>query len=84
MNKKAKLLKKLYTNPKDFTFNDTVSLLGFYKYVMDNKGRTSGSRIAFIKGNKRIYMHRPHPGNELKSYQIKELRKKLEEEKEND
>lgn len=38
----------------------------------DNKGRTSGSRVAFVhkETGTILRLHKPHPNNELKSYQI--------------
>ena len=34
----------------------------------------SGSRIVFELKGSRQYLHRPHPGQEAKKYQIEELR----------
>lgn len=45
-----------------------------------NKGKTSGSRVAFInKNNEKIELHKPHPENTLKLYQINILLNKLED-----
>lgn len=48
MGKKEKLIAKLKSNSKDFTFDDAESLLGYFTYVRDNKGRTRGSRVMFV------------------------------------
>lgn len=80
MSKKEKLLQKLKSNPKDFTFDEMQNLLesfGFQKY---EKGKTSGSRVKFIKGNIPIILHKPHPRKELLSYQIKQIIEILEKE----
>lgn len=54
-----------------------LNKLGFLEY---NKGRTSGSRVAFMnKNGMKIEMHKPHPKNVLKEYQINNLLKKLME-----
>ena len=48
--------------------------------VIDSQsGKTSGSRVAFIneKDKHIIRMHKPHPGNELKKYQIEQLIEEL-------
>jgi len=41
----------------------------------------SGSRVKFDNGNpdQKINLHKPHPGNGVKIYVIRELRKKLKE-----
>lgn len=80
MSKLEKEIKRLKSNPKDFTYDEAkriLNSLGFYEH---NKGRTSGSRVAFInKDNEKLELHKPHPSNVLKPYQIKILLKKLEE-----
>ena len=71
MSTKEKLLKRLLEYPKDFTYEEARSLLGGFGYVEVNKGKTSGSRIAFYceeKQVKRIMIHRPHPQPTLKKY----------------
>lgn len=72
MSKKDKLLNKLKSRPKDFTYQEAKTLLemlGFYEY---QKGKTSGSRMAFInlKNKLEIKIHKPHPENVLKPYQV--------------
>jgi len=45
-------------------------------------GKTSGSRVSFIREGRRIIvMHKPHPRKELLSYQVKQLITNLEQEK---
>ena len=64
--------------PKDYTFHEAKSLLinlGFEEY---NKGKTSGSRVIFIKANKKILLHTPHPGDEMKLYAVRQLKEYLE------
>ena len=82
MSQKDKLIKKLKSNPKDFTFDEAESLLGFLSYRRNNKGKTSGSRIIFIsdKYATKILLHKPHPRKELLEYQIKQLIEQLEQE----
>lgn len=48
MGQKEKLIKKLLSKPKDFTFTEAETLLNYFDYVRSNKGKTSGSRIIFI------------------------------------
>ena len=78
MGKKEKLIAKLKSKPKDFTFNEMKSLLGLLGLKMSNKGRTSGSKVSFRKGNVVIYLHKPHPGNELLLCQVKDILEILE------
>jgi len=79
MSKKDKLLERLTGMPKDFTFDELQSLLEHLGFETSNKGRASGSRVKFKKDNIPIILHKPHPGNELKEYQLKEIIKILKE-----
>lgn len=81
MGKKDKLIKRLKSRPKDFTFNETETLLNYLEYERYEKGKTSGSRVIFKnKKHPAIMLHKPHPNNELKAYQIKQLIQLLESE----
>ena len=39
MGQKEKLIAKLKTNPKTFSFDDAESLLGYFTYYRSNKGK---------------------------------------------
>jgi hypothetical protein len=80
MGKKEKLIKRLKSIPKDFTFDEMKNLLELLEFEMSNKGRTSGSRVIFKKGNVPITLHKPHPSKELLEYQIKAVLEILEKE----
>lgn len=81
MGQKDKLIQKLKSRPKDFTFDEAESLLKYCSYARSNKGKTSGSRVAFVSDNHPpIYMHKPHPRKELLDYQVKQLLETLEQE----
>ena len=81
MGQKEKLIKKLMSKPKDFTFTEAETLLNYFDYVRSDKGKTSGSRVIFIKeGCHAILLHKPHPRKELLAYQIKTLISVLEQE----
>ena len=80
LGKKEKLLKKLNSCPKDFTFDEMLTLLSLLGYEQSNKGKTSGSRVKFWRNTSIIMFHKPHPGNELPMYQIKQIIKALSEE----
>ena len=59
MSKLEKLKQRLRELPKDFTYEELVSLLIALGYELDNKGKTSGSRVKFIKGDTPIILHKP-------------------------
>ena len=81
MGQKEKLIEHLKSKPKDFTFNDAETLLGYFDYKRSNKGQTSGSRVMFVSDNHPpIMLHKPHPRKELLAYQIKQLIDILEQE----
>ena len=74
MSQKEKLIEKLLSNPKDFTFQEASGLLGHLGYGQTKGGKTGGSRVAFSNGKKDyIRMHKPHPKNILKKYQVNNL-----------
>ena len=81
MSQKDKLIEKLKSQPKDFTFDEAETLLRYLNYLRSNKGRTSGSRVSFTRnGYPPILLHKPHPQKELKVYQVRQLVELLEQE----
>ena len=82
MSVKEKLIKRFKNKPKDFTFDELITLLGYFGYFLDNKGKTSGSRVGFYNRelDSKISLHKPHPRKELLVCQIKQIIKELEEE----
>ena len=80
MGTKEKLIERFLKMPTDFTFDETRALFGYFGYEQTNKGKTSGSRVIFKNGNKRpIMLHKPHPGNIVKSYALKQVYEDLKE-----
>ena len=80
MGIKEKLRERFQKMPSDFTFDEMQRLLEGYGYEKSNKGRTSGSRLIFKNGNKRpIMLHKPHPGNIVKEYAMKQVLEDLKE-----
>lgn len=81
MGQKEKLIQRLKSKPKDFTFEEAESLLRYFSYERSDKGRTSGSRVMFVSAeHPPILMHKPHPRKELLSYQVKQLLELLSQE----
>ena len=80
MSKDEKLIKRLKSKPKDFTYTELKKLLKALGYAETQSGRTSGSRVAFINSSVGhiIRLHKPHPNNELKQYQIEQIIAELE------
>ncbi len=80
MSKKEKLIARLKLKPKDFTFDEAAQLLKYFGYDILPGGKTGGSRIAFSNASKDyIRMHKPHPRNILKAYQVQNLINDLKE-----
>jgi len=52
--------------------------LEFLGFEISDKGKTSGSRVKFLRGNTAIILHKPHPRKELLEYQIKQILEILE------
>ena len=80
MSKLEKEIERLKSKPKDYTYEEAKSLLNKLGYIENNKGKTSGSRIAFVNNNNmKIELHRPHPSNIVKLYKVKDILEKLKE-----
>ena len=81
MSKIDKAIKKLKAKPKDLTYEEAKMILNKFGFIEYNKGKTSGSRIVFKNKelNKKIELHKPHPSNILKAYQVNNIINKLEE-----
>ena len=78
MGTKEKLIERFMSMPSDFTFDEIQQLLHYFGYEKGNKGKTSGSRVIFKNGDKRpIMLHKPHPGNIVKQYAMKQIYKDL-------
>lgn len=67
MSKIGKLTVRLLSRPKDFTYNELTALLSSFGY---DEIQGAGSRVCFSKEGHKIKLHKPHPGNLLKAYQV--------------
>ena len=80
MAKTEKLIAKLLSNPADFTWEELLKLLGYFGYNELKTGKTGGSRRKFVDETRHIInLHKPHPGNILKRYQVKDVVDALKE-----
>lgn len=73
MGTKDKLIERFKTQPSDFTWDELVRLFGVFGYEISNKGKTSGSRVIFKKGESAYAAHKPHPGSIVKAYVLKQV-----------
>jgi hypothetical protein len=80
MAKIDKLIERLLSLPKDFTWDELIKILAHFGYKELHTGKTGGSRRKFAgHDNHVISLHKPHPGNILKHYQLKEIVASLKE-----
>lgn len=71
MTRREKLISRLHQKPRDFTWDELISLLSSFGFEQRNTGKTGGSRRRFIHPNGSIInLHEPHPQKVLKRYQI--------------
>ena len=77
-NSKSILLKKILHKPikKDISYIELETLLKYYWY---KKQEWSWSRVKFYNSTNKdlIILHKPHPWNILKTYQVKLIQDKL-------
>lgn len=74
MSSKDKLISRFLSLPSDFTWDEMNRLLVSLGYSLGNKGKTSGSRVIYKrKERKPVMLHRPHPGNIIKEYALKQI-----------
>ena len=67
MSKREKLLARLRSRPKDFTWEDLVSVLKHHDCAVE-KGAGSRRRFVHTPSGKHISLHEPHPANIVKMY----------------
>ena len=74
MSRRDKLVARLGTRPRDFTWSELARLLEGLGYVETKAGKTGGSRRRFVHPTAPlITLHKPHPGNTVKMYVVDEL-----------
>lgn len=80
MSKKDKLLRKFLAKPlkRDLTYTELQTLFESLGY---REIQGQGSRVSFYHKqlDDMLDLHKPHPGNELKLYQVRLIQQKLRE-----
>lgn len=81
VSKLQKILDRIINNSGTVTYSELSYVLSRFGYQEVKTGKTSGSRVAFYNQSKKllIRLHKPHPSNELKDYQIKLIKAHLEQ-----
>jgi hypothetical protein len=76
-----KLVERLITLPKDFSYDEARRILLAFGFRESNAGKTSGSRVRFLHSNidRTITLHKPHRVKYLLPYQLKEIINMLKE-----
>lgn len=80
MSQIQKLVEKLLSFPKDFTWEELTKILNHFGYKELKKGKTGGSRRKFADAEKHIIdLHKPHPQKIMKRYQLEDVVASLKE-----
>ena len=77
MSQKDKLIERLLRKPKDFTFDEMVSLLSYLGFHLKQGGTGSGVKFFRDDSNEVINFHKPHPNGILKRYVLDQVVEKL-------
>lgn len=81
MTRRDKLVARLKAKPADLTWDELVRLLDGLGYVEAASGKTGGSRRRFVHPTAPVLaLHKPHPGNIVRMYVVREVLRVLTEE----
>ena len=70
MSKHEKLLNRLQSGPKDFRWDELVTLLTALDWTV-HSGKGSSRKFVHRETGVVLMMHEPHPGSILKAYQVR-------------
>ncbi len=75
MSREEKMISRIKSCPSDYTYSEAIALGSRFGYQKMNKGSTSGSRVMLYResDHRKILLHKPHPGDIMKSYAVKQL-----------
>lgn len=80
MSRTEKLIERFKTVPADFTWDELKALMRHLEYDELPSGKTGGSRVKFANDRKEVFaFHKPHPGNIVQKYVIRQILDKLKE-----
>lgn len=72
MGKHEKLIIRLLSQPKDFTWDELLTMLSYWGFREVGTGKTAGSRRRFMDDHGNVFrLHKPHPSGILKGYIVK-------------
>ena len=73
MSQIDKLIARFKSVPSDFTYAELTKLLNHFGFIENNKGMTSGSRVAYIRysDSAKIMFHKPHGGSPISQATLK-------------
>ena len=74
MGQIEKLKEKILKVPADLTYDEMKKFLNNLGFEEVTKGKTSGSRVMFYRKEDKvsILLHKPHPGNILHKYAVRQ------------
>lgn len=71
MSKVEKLIEKLKSRPKDFTWDEMLKVLNYFGFEQLAQGKTGGSRRKFVNRKSRLLVYTNHIHKKvLKLYQL--------------
>jgi predicted RNA binding protein YcfA (HicA-like mRNA interferase family) len=75
MSRRQKLIDRVQgiPPPKDLTWEELVSFLGYYGYELDSSGGGSHHKFRNPSTGESVNVARPHPDNIVKPYYIKQI-----------
>lgn len=71
MSRQEKVIRRLLSKPKDFTWAELVSLMTAFGFDME-KASGSGRKFIHPTTEATLFIHEPHPAKVLKSYQVRD------------
>ena len=71
MSKQEKALRRLASRPKDFGWEELVTLMNGLGFALENAGG-SGRKFVRAQTGAILFMHEPHPDRTLKAYQVRD------------
>lgn len=75
MSRREKLIQRFLSCPKDFTWEELITLLVGLGFEPVSTRKTGGSRRRFVNDSGVIIsLYKPHPQNILKRYQLEQIR----------